>query len=145
MTTDTISGFYGSDNTPCEVFVYIDGFTTWYCVEDSKNINQTHEKLEDGVDVELVEDIDTMTARNNIMSEGELADQFDDVATIQEFILTIDEFSHDAMQDDKNAEVIRILKGVISNIENNGLLNCDGIHLRDSNGNKVGVASVEVY
>jgi len=53
------SGFYGSHHTPCTVFcAQMRGGYTWYAVEDSKNVNCTFEEIEDGVDVELLDDHD---------------------------------------------------------------------------------------
>ncbi len=63
-----ITGFYGSNNTPCTVFYY-DG---WYCVEDSKNVNRTYEDLENGVNVEYVKDYDCFTWSEGINSLEEL-------------------------------------------------------------------------
>jgi len=65
-----LNGTYGGDKTPCTVFYY----EGWYCVEDSKNVNFTHEVLEDGVDVELVEDADCFTWSSDIGSLEELAE-----------------------------------------------------------------------
>lgn len=64
----TFNGTYGSGKTPCEVFYY-DG---WYCVEGSVNVNFTHETLEDGVNVEMVEDSDCFTWSSPIESLDEL-------------------------------------------------------------------------
>lgn len=57
-----VSGTYGSGKTPCTIFVAEerDG-TKWYCVEGSENVNQTWQDIEDGVNVEELEDIDCFT------------------------------------------------------------------------------------
>ena len=65
---EELTGTYGSNETPCNVFYY----KGWYCVEDSVNVNFTHEVLEDGVNVELVEDSDCFTWSSNIQSLEEL-------------------------------------------------------------------------
>lgn len=58
---EEVSGFYGSDQTDCTVFVHVD--SGWYCVEGSPNVNQTDspELLVDGVDVEELSDVDCFT------------------------------------------------------------------------------------
>lgn len=48
------TGTYGSALTPCNVFYY----NGWYCVEGSQNVNRTYEELNDGVDVEELQDYD---------------------------------------------------------------------------------------
>jgi len=69
----TVSGTYGCHKTPCEIFVYCDSNSVnWYVIEDSLNVNATYENLEDGVNVELLADIDCVTATEKINSENEL-------------------------------------------------------------------------
>lgn len=63
-----LSGTYGAYETPCTIF-YCDG---WYCVEGSQNVNFTHEYLENGVDVELVQDSDIITVSGGVHSLEEL-------------------------------------------------------------------------
>ena len=148
MTTNTITALYGSNNTPCEVFVYeLNNGLKWYCIEDSKNVNATYEDLYDGIDTDTIEDVDTASSNDPINSEDELKIFIDDgdEEKVQTFTLIIDEFNHQAMTDNPGEEVIRILKGIISNIENNGLRNCDGLYLKDFNGNNVGSIELEVY
>jgi len=70
--TNTITGTYGGSHTPCNIFTANDTYMTWYCVEGSKNVNCTYETLEDGCNVEEIQDIDTMTAGSEIYSEAEL-------------------------------------------------------------------------
>jgi hypothetical protein len=71
-STDTVSGFYGSD-TACNVFIAHCSYgLTWYAVEDSQNVNATYETLEDGVNVELLTDVDTFTWAGGIDSEETL-------------------------------------------------------------------------
>ena len=72
MTTKTVKGYYGSNNTPCNVFVCSGRAGNWYCVEDSVNVNLTPDEIEPGVNVELVDDIDMFTAGSPINSEEEL-------------------------------------------------------------------------
>lgn len=62
------NGFYGSNDTPCEIFYY----NGWYCVEDSINVNFTHETLQDGVNVENITDSDCFTWDKPIKTIDEL-------------------------------------------------------------------------
>lgn len=63
-----VSGTYGSQYTPCKVFIY----KGWYCVEDSRNVNYTEDYIEPGVDVELLRDLDYFYAGKPIESIDEL-------------------------------------------------------------------------
>ena len=73
MTTKTISGTYGSNHTPTDVYVYENrNGSRWYVCEDSVNVNLTYDEIEDGTDVEEIQDVDTMTATTPINSEEEL-------------------------------------------------------------------------
>lgn len=73
MKTNTISGTYGSGQTPCQVFTATDrNGATWYAVEGSSNVNCTTEELNPGVDVETVADFDGFTWPDGIGSEEEL-------------------------------------------------------------------------
>ena len=73
MHTDTVTGTYGSGQTPCNVLKYEDAYgSTWYCVEGSVNVNLTHDPVEDGVDVETLQDVDVFTWSDGINSEDEL-------------------------------------------------------------------------
>jgi hypothetical protein len=72
MNTKTVSGTYGGSKTPCQVFVASRHGLNWYAVEDSQNVNATYEDLEDGVDVELLSDVDTFTWPDGIDSEETL-------------------------------------------------------------------------
>lgn len=67
-----IQGTYGSYNTPCTVFVYERLMEKWYCVEGGNNINMTYEDLPDGIDVELVGDLDCIMLSEPINSLEEL-------------------------------------------------------------------------
>ncbi|KKK75544.1 hypothetical protein LCGC14_2872640 [marine sediment metagenome] len=70
----TLIGTYGSHKTPCTIFEH-DG---WYCVEGSQNVNCTSEMLENGVDVETVDDYDMFTASKPIESEEELIEAIEE-------------------------------------------------------------------
>jgi hypothetical protein len=73
MITKTVSGTYGGSKTPCQVFVASDrNGLNWYAVEDSQNVNATYEDLDDGVNVELLSDVDTFTWSDGIDSEETL-------------------------------------------------------------------------
>jgi hypothetical protein len=63
-----LTGFYGSENTPCTVFAH----NGWYCVEGSVNVNRTQDILQDGVNVEIVADYDVFTWSEPINSLEEL-------------------------------------------------------------------------
>lgn len=73
MNTFTINGTYGSQETPCTIFIAEnrDG-SKWYCVEDSINVNLTFDDLAEGVDVELVSDHDCFTWSSNIEDVDQL-------------------------------------------------------------------------
>lgn len=78
MTTNTISGTYGSNKTPCTVYTATTSRgITWYAVEGSQNVNATYEELADGVDVETVSDVDTFTWPDGIYTEEELEQAVD--------------------------------------------------------------------
>lgn len=68
-----VSGTYGAGRTPCTVYTYQTAKGTWYAVAGSLNLNMTWEDLEDGVDVESLEDLDTGTASAPIESAEDLA------------------------------------------------------------------------
>ena len=68
MEIKTVNGFYGSDNTPCKVFFY----EGWYCVEDSVNVNFTHDEVIEGISVEEINDLDCFTWSKPIESIEEL-------------------------------------------------------------------------
>lgn len=73
MNTNTVSGTYGSQKTPCLVFTLLSSFGgTWYCVEGSKNVNYTYEDVDNGVDVEAIYDTDACTSQHPIESEEDL-------------------------------------------------------------------------
>ena len=73
--TFTVSGFYGSAHTPCDVICAksIDG-GTWYAVEGSVNVNCTYDEIDNGVNVETLSDVDCFTWPDGINSEQELED-----------------------------------------------------------------------
>ena len=64
------TGTYGSELTPCIIFFY----DNWYVVEGSINVNMVLDsnQIFDGVDVEMVEDIDCFTWSDPINSIDEL-------------------------------------------------------------------------
>lgn len=72
MKTYSISATYGSQSTPCTVFVYESPAGYWYVVEGGTVVNLTIERLTDGVNVETVEDIDCFTWSKPIESLEEL-------------------------------------------------------------------------
>ena len=68
----TFKGTYGSGQTPCTVIALEYDGLTWYAVEGSVNVNLTPDDLYDGVDVEMLEDIDCFTWPDGIHSEDDL-------------------------------------------------------------------------
>lgn len=78
MRAFEISGTYGSGYTPCTVFCIDTGGGTWYCVEDSKNVNFTYEELQDGVDVETVSDDDHFYSDKPVASLAEFEQMIED-------------------------------------------------------------------
>lgn len=74
MKTNTITGTYGSQETPCNVFTADTGRGTYYVVEGSKNVNKTWDEITEGVNVEEVSDFDIFTSGTEINSEQELID-----------------------------------------------------------------------
>lgn len=78
MNTYSVNGTYGSSKTPCTVFCAEnrDG-SIWYAVEDSQNVNLTYDAVLDGVDVEMLSDIDAFTWPDGVSSEEELENAID--------------------------------------------------------------------
>jgi hypothetical protein len=72
MQTFEVDGYYGSQKTPCKVLCAKTRNGTWYCVEDSKNVNLTLENVQHGVHVEYLQDVDMFTAGAPINSLEEL-------------------------------------------------------------------------
>jgi hypothetical protein len=74
--TYTIDGTYGSNDTPTKVFVkeLADGGGYWYVAEDSKNVNFTTDKVQEGRSIEEYSDIDMFTTSKPVNSEDELED-----------------------------------------------------------------------
>lgn len=75
----TISGFYGSGNTPCEVFIYEErNGSKWYCVEGSCMVNKTHDDIPEGTNVEDLSDHDCFTSTTPINSIDEFITAIED-------------------------------------------------------------------
>lgn len=73
MQTRTVLGCYGSGHTPAKVYCAdVDG-GTWYVVDGGSVVNFTCEPVEDGVDVELLQDVDCFTWCDAIEHEEALA------------------------------------------------------------------------
>lgn len=70
-------GTYGGGN-PCMVFVYETRGGAWYAVQDSLNVNFTHDEITEGVDVETLTDSDMFTASQPINSTEILEAEVDD-------------------------------------------------------------------
>lgn len=75
MKLFTVTGTYGSNHTPTDVFCATDRKgLTWYVCEGSVNVNATYEELTDGVNVEELADVDIITAPKPITTDQELED-----------------------------------------------------------------------
>lgn len=72
MNLFEVSGFYGSQNTPCTVFCAQRRGVIWYAVDGSQNVNLTRDAVEDGVNVETLQDIDVFTYSKGIHSLEDL-------------------------------------------------------------------------
>lgn len=64
MKTYEVNGYYGSQKTPCTVFVAenSDG-SRWYVCEGSQNVNKTYDDIDNGVNVEYLKDVDIFTGK----------------------------------------------------------------------------------
>ena len=62
---------------------------------------------------------------------------------VRKMTVVIQEFDNAAMVDDRTGEVVRMLTELASQIQEYGVVNADGVWLRDINGNAVGSVSVE--
>ncbi len=80
MIEAEIDGFYGGSHTECTVFVYTSGMGTWYAVEGGTMANFTYddEILTDGVDIELLSDVDCFTVNKAIDSLERLVELVDE-------------------------------------------------------------------
>ena len=67
----TINGYYGTAN-PCEIFVYVSGGLSCYAVSGSQQINITTETLDEGINVEAVQDVYTIFYPSGIHSLDDL-------------------------------------------------------------------------
>ena len=73
--TYVIDGTYGSNQNPTEVYVMeLEGGGKWYAARDSVNVNYTNDSFYDGVDIETISDIDTITASKPIEYSDDLED-----------------------------------------------------------------------
>ena len=75
----TINAFYGSNNTPCEVFIYENrNGSKWYCVEGSQMVNKTHDEIPEGTNVEELNDHDCFTNSTHINNIDEFISAIED-------------------------------------------------------------------
>jgi hypothetical protein len=78
MNLLTVNGTYGSSKTPCLVFVAENrNGSRWYAAEGSKNVNLTYDEIQDGVDIEELDDVDFFTSGQEIDSEETLEEQIE--------------------------------------------------------------------
>ena len=74
-----IRGTYGCDYTSCTLFIVEDyRGHKWYAVDGSTNVCGTWQELEDGVDVEKVDDDDYFTADTPIECIEDLEAEVED-------------------------------------------------------------------
>lgn len=66
MNYKEISGFYGSQKTPCDVFVCETGNGNWYVAQGGVTINKTIRDLDDGVNVEEIPDYTCFTVKSAV-------------------------------------------------------------------------------
>lgn len=64
----TFDGTYGRSKTETTIYEH----EGWYVAHGSVNVNRTMDTIEDGVDIEELEDFDCFTADKPIESEEEL-------------------------------------------------------------------------
>jgi len=64
----TVNGTYGQSKNKCKVFEH----RGWYCSQGSVNVNRTRDEIEEGVDIEELNDYDTFTADKPINTEKQL-------------------------------------------------------------------------
>ena len=76
-----IRGTYGSMKTEANIICVEEmtslGEAYWYVVEGSHNINLTFDNIENGVDVEILRDEDTITSSTPIESLSDLMEAID--------------------------------------------------------------------
>lgn len=79
-TFKAVNGTYGASKKPCTVFVCENEYgSSWYAVEDSININATMEEIEEGVNVEQVNDFDTVSADNLIQDLEDFKSELENI------------------------------------------------------------------
>ncbi len=73
-----VEGIYGSEETPSIIFVSeeLDG-GRWYVAKGGVGVNYTYDGISDGVNIELLSDVDTYTVRKPINSLGDLQASLD--------------------------------------------------------------------
>lgn len=81
MKSYTVSGFYGcnKEQNKADVFVYEINGLHWYCIDGSQNVNATYNPIEEGVDVEILEDVDTFTTLFPVESLEDLEQEVDEM------------------------------------------------------------------
>lgn len=57
-------------------------------------------------------------------------------------VIRVDDFDTEAMQNERTDEMVRILQGLLNQIAEYGVPNADGMRLKDSDGEDVGIVSV---
>ena len=73
ISPTTVQVTYGRDKTRANCFVLPDRRGgCWYAIEDSCNVNFTHEEITTGCDVEEIADSDMFTWPDGVHSEEEL-------------------------------------------------------------------------
>ena len=74
-----VMGTYGGSKTRTMIYVYPQrDSSSWYAVDGSTNINRTWDDLRDGVDVETLDDFDTMQSDSPVESTDDLEREVDE-------------------------------------------------------------------
>ncbi len=75
MTTFEVDGFYGTRNRAIIYCAKDRRGGTWYAAEGSTNINYTFDELIDGVNIESLHDVDSLSADNPVNSTEDLVNE----------------------------------------------------------------------
>ena len=72
-----VEGTYGGSKTETTIYTYEERGGTWYVADGSVNVNFTYDEVEDGVDIEELNDADMFTASSPIESVNDLENAVD--------------------------------------------------------------------
>jgi hypothetical protein len=78
MKTREITGYYGSNKTKSTIFVSDNpNGSHWYTCLDSVNVNCTYDEIEEGCNIEELNDFDFFTASKPIQDLGQFEQQIE--------------------------------------------------------------------